>query len=114
MQDQEIYVKINARTNEVLSLLREIISSTPGFRLHAEKEGHRPDLLIFELSENFDQEFKIIESLLASNTVGEVFVTSSKTDSHLLLRALRTGIKEFLEQPLDKEELKGALIRHLS
>ena len=109
MSDQEIYVRISANTTELVNQLREMISSSEGFRLYSEKEANRPDLLIFELSENFDKEFKLIESLLASNAVGEVFVTYSKTESDLLLRALRIGIKGFLSQPLGKEEVKEAL-----
>jgi pilus assembly protein CpaE len=109
MSDQEICVRISVSTAELGKQLRDIISSSEGFRVHSEKEANQPDLLIFELSENFDKEFKLIESLLASNAVGEVFVTYRKAESDLLLRALRIGVKEFLSQPLGKEELKEAL-----
>jgi pilus assembly protein CpaE len=109
MSDQEICVSIGAKTKELVNQLIEIVSSTEGFRLHSEKEANRPDLLIFELSENLDDDFKHIDSLLASNAVEEVFVTSRKMESHLLLRALRIGIKEFLPQPFRKEEVKEAL-----
>lgn len=110
MPDHEIYVRINARTKEMAGRLKEIISSLEGFRIHSEKKPERPDLLIFELSHNFNEEFKLIQSMLTSDAVGEVFVTSSNTDSDLLLRALRAGIKEFLSQPLVEEEVKEALV----
>ena len=65
--------------------------------------------MIFELSEKFDEEFKLLESLLASNAVGEVFVTSQTHDTDLLLKAMRAGAKEFLSQPLNELEVKTAL-----
>jgi pilus assembly protein CpaE len=110
MSNQEICVRIHVKTPELVNQIREVISSTEGFRLYSLKEANRPDLLIFELGENFDEDFKIIESLLASNGVGEVFVTSRKEHAGLLLRALRLGIKEYLSQPLNKEEVKKALL----
>lgn len=109
MSEQDIWVRINARSTELLNQLKEIISSTEGFRLHGQKQEIQPELLIFELSENFEEEFKLIESLSATNGLAEVFVTSTNQDSNLLLSALRLGVKEFLQQPLNKEEVKRAL-----
>lgn len=107
MSEQDIWVRINARSTELLNQLKEIISSTEGFRVHGQKEEAHPELMIFELSENFEEEFKLIES--TANGLAEVFVTSTNQDSNLLLKALRLGIKEFLAQPLNKEEVKRAL-----
>ncbi|RJR32978.1 MAG: cobyrinic acid a,c-diamide synthase [Desulfobacteraceae bacterium] len=109
MVEQDIWVRINAKSTELLNQLKEIISSTEGFRIHGRKEVNKPELLIFELSEDFEEEFKVIESLSAANGLAEIFVTSRKEDSNLLLRALRLGIKEFLPQPLNIEEVKRAL-----
>ena len=52
---------------------------------------------------------QLLESLLASNAVGEVFVTSQTHDTDLLLKAMRAGAKEFLSQPLNELEVKTAL-----
>ena len=51
----------------------------------------------------------MLESLLASNAVGEVFVTSQTHDTDMLLKAMRAGAKEFLSQPLKELEVKTAL-----
>ncbi|RLB95115.1 MAG: hypothetical protein DRH76_08535, partial [Deltaproteobacteria bacterium] len=81
--------------------------NTGGFRLTDPKE--RPDLLIFEPGENFDKEFKDIETLLAADAIGEFFVTSQNQDTDLLLRAMRAGSKEFIKQPLEEREVREAL-----
>jgi pilus assembly protein CpaE len=41
--------------------------------------------------------------------VGEVFVTSRNHDTDLLLRAMRAGTKEFIQQPLNEREIQSAL-----
>lgn len=105
--NQKYSVSIKVRNRQIGKELECIVLAAGGFRRCDPKE--RPDLLIFELSDKFDEEFKLLESLLASNAVGEVFVTSEAPDTNLLLRAMRTGTKEFLAQPLGEMEVKTAL-----
>ena len=107
MMNQKHSVSIKTRNRQIGKELERIVLAAGGFRLCDPKE--RPDLLIFELSEKFDEEFQLIESLLASNAVGEVFVTSEAPDTNLLLRAMRAGTKEFLAQPISEVEVKTAL-----
>jgi len=38
------------------------------------------------LSDKFDEEFKLLHTMLTSGEVGEVFVTSDKKDTDLLLK----------------------------
>ena len=89
--------------------LEAMVLAAGGLRIAAADSGERPELLIFELSDNFHEEFRQLQSLLNSNSVGEVFVTSKIKDADLLLKAIKTGIKEFLSQPLSKAEVGEAL-----
>ena len=107
MDESEIFSEHQGQKQGDRKELERIVRSTGGFRFNDPKE--RPDLLIFELSEKFDEEFKLLESLLASNAMGEVFVTSLTHDTDLLLKAMRAGAKEFLSQPLNELEVKTAL-----
>lgn len=109
MPDQEIFVKVHVKTAGLAEKFRDIISSIEGFKMYSSKSMDRPDLLIFGIGENLDEEFKIIRSLLDSGQVGEVFATSGNTEPDLLLRTFRAGVKEFLPQPLKEEEVKEAL-----
>ena len=107
MVNQKYSVSIKPVSRETGKELERIVLATGGFRLSDPQE--RPDLLFFELSEKFDEEFKLIESLLGANTVSEVFVTSPAHDADLLLKAMRAGAKEFLAQPVNELEVKTAL-----
>jgi pilus assembly protein CpaE len=109
MINKKLSVRIKAKNSDIRRELERMVVSSGGFRLHTPENRERPDLFIFELSENFDEEFKLLQSMLASGEVGEVFVTSDKKDTDLLLKAMRAGTKEFLSQPLDDLEVKAAL-----
>jgi pilus assembly protein CpaE len=109
MINKKISVKIKTENQDLRRELERMVVSAGGFRLHTPENREHPDLFIFELSENFDEEFKLLQSMLASGEAGEVFVTSDKKDTDLLLKAMRAGTKEFLSQPLDDLEVKAAL-----
>jgi len=108
--NKNISVRIKIKSQDLARDMERIILSVGGFQLHTPEDRERPDLLIYELGENVDEEFKLIQSLLASNGVAEVFVTSDKKEADLLLKAMRAGTKEFLHQPLDELEVKDALL----
>ena len=105
--DQKISIRIESRTSGIKKELERIILSMGEFVL-TERKG-RPDLLIYELGDASAEEFQLLQSVVDSDTVGEVFVTSSQPDTDLVLKAMRAGIKEFLPQPLIPQEVKAAL-----
>jgi pilus assembly protein CpaE len=110
VRNQKCSVRIKVKSEGLGKELERIVHAVGGFRLDNPEERHRPDLLIYELGENFDEEFKVLQSLLDSNALTEIFVTSKKRNADLLLKAMRAGIKEFLSQPLDEREVKEALL----
>jgi pilus assembly protein CpaE len=108
--NQQLSVRIKVKSEFLGTELGRIVLTVGGFTIHKPEEKERPDLLIYELGEKVDEEFKLIQSLLASNGVAEVFVTSDKKEADLLLKAMRAGTKEFLHQPLNELEVKSALM----
>jgi pilus assembly protein CpaE len=108
--NQNISVRIKVKNEDLGKELERMVLAVGGFRVHSPDDRERPDLLIYELGENVDEEFKLIQSLLASNGVAEVFVTSDKKEADVLLKAMRAGTKEFLHQPLDELEVQTALL----
>jgi pilus assembly protein CpaE len=107
---QKISVRIKVKSEDLGKELERMVLEAGGFRVHSPNDRDRPDLLIYELGENVDEEFKLIQSLLASNGVAEVFVTSDRKEADVLLKAMRAGTKEFLHQPLDQLEVQTALL----
>jgi pilus assembly protein CpaE len=105
--DQKPSIRIEARNSNIKQELERIILSMGEFILSGRKE--RPDLLIYELGDAPEEEFKLLQSFVESNAVGEIFVTSRQPNTDLLLKAMRAGVKEFFPQPLNVEDVKGAL-----
>jgi pilus assembly protein CpaE len=104
---QKESVSIKARSKLLKKELERMVLTDGSFRLCGPKEPC--DLLIFEVSENFDEELKQLETLLDSSAVGEVFITSEQQNTELLRQAMRIGAKEFLSQPLRESEVRNAM-----
>ncbi|BBO74952.1 transcriptional regulator [Desulfosarcina widdelii] len=107
MIDQKPSISIRLRDRQAQKALEHIVLSAGRYRTSSSKE--RPDLLIVELTDNFEAEFSQIESLLQNNAIGEVFVTAAQHDTALLRQAMRVGAKEFLSLPIDEIEVNNAL-----
>ena len=111
MFTDNIYIKIEAKNINVINKLEQVIRSIDGLQVQSPDDTHRADLLIFELVSDSEKEFQLIESLLNAGTVDEIFLTSENPDQEVLMQAIRTGVKEFLSQPLKEEEVRQALIK---
>jgi pilus assembly protein CpaE len=109
MQNCIFSIKLSLRSQKLSRLLIETIRAIDGFEVHREDNTRKPDLLIFELSEDSKNEMEMIESLLKTNKVGAVFLTAANADPEVLMRAIRIGVKEFFAQPINVGAVKKAL-----
>lgn len=107
-------VRLQIKSQKVREDLREVISSLQGFRLQKLDDPEPGDLLILEIGDDPQEEFQVIHSVQASGAIGEIFVTSSRTEPEILIQALREGVKEFVSQPIKKEEVRNALLKFKS
>jgi pilus assembly protein CpaE len=98
--------------NEVIARqLEEVISSLPGFRIQNAVALGPWDVIILEVSGKGGDEFDFARGALLSGMVKNVFLTSPGIDLNLLKEALVIGAKGFFRQPIDKAEVKGALLK---
>jgi len=104
-------VKLSLKNPAINNELTGIIRRYNGFEILSSGDNRKPDILIFELTENADRDISFIQSLIFEKAVDDVFLTSEISDSKILLKALRIGVREFLPQPIDIEEFKNALQR---
>jgi pilus assembly protein CpaE len=107
--EKKISVKLEIKDPKVKSQFENSLRSVSGFNIQGPTSKDRVDLLIFELGDAIDKEFHFVQDLVSSGEVEEVFFTSGHSDQALLLRAIRTGAREFFSQPIEDEEIKRAL-----
>jgi pilus assembly protein CpaE len=112
MSERNAIIKLQIKDPKSLEMFKDIVGSISGLRLaNGNHNGNYTDLLIYEIGENPHAEFQFINSVQNSSQAGEIFLTSQSTEPEILLEALRVGAKEFLPQPLNREEVKSALIK---
>lgn len=84
-----------------------------GFRCRNSTGALNSDILVMEIGEDLEKEFLLIQDAQKSHPIRDVFLTSSRTESEILLRALRSGAREFFPQPLNLDDFRGALSKFL-
>ena len=104
-----MHVKVETKDQSLTRQLEDIIGSVEGFSVQTSVDTRPADLLIFELGDDTEKDFQVINSLLDVDAIGEVFYTSRHSDPAVLVQAMRTGGKEFFSQPIKEKEVRQAL-----
>jgi pilus assembly protein CpaE len=90
--------------------LHEIVQTVSGIKiLKRSDDSELADLLIYELGTDVDKDFLFILSQIESNSIREVFLISEHLDQDLLLKAIKSGVREFFALPLNGKEISQAL-----
>lgn len=107
-----ITVSIDCRNEAARQTFEEIVSRRRDYLVTKGQGTGVVDMLLLELNETHPQKtFAHIRELLNASPELEVFLTASRTDPQALLEAFRVGVKEFLPQPLTRQEVEPALTR---
>jgi len=107
-----IAVSIDCRNEAARQTFEEIVSRRRDYLITKGQGTGAVDMLLLELDEARPQQtFTHIRNLLSASPNLEVFLTASRTDPQVLLEAFRLGVKEFLSQPLTRQEVEPALLR---
>jgi len=94
---------------EVKNALQGIVEAHPNLQVKDPNNAAVAQLVILELDEDPSESFSFIETVVQAVEGREVFLTSPRTDSQVLLEALRAGAKEFFPQPIQEPEVEIAL-----
>ena len=70
-----------------------------------------PDVAIINIDSDDEKAMTLVESVARSHPGCGIVVVSSRTDGQMILRAMRSGAREFLNSPIQIDELVGALDR---
>ena len=107
-----IAVSIDCRNEAARQTFEEVVSHRRDYLVTKGQGTGTADMLLLELDESRPQQtFSHIGQLLGTAPNLEVFLTASRTDPQLLLEAFRLGVKEFLPQPLTRQDVEPALVR---
>jgi len=110
MPGNKITAALDIKNQKVRRDIEEVISSIEKILVKEFGSNLPFDLLILEIGDDLEKNFRLVQSIQASGQVGEVFLTSSRLEPDLLIKALRTGVKEFIPQPVNKEEVRKILL----
>ena len=107
-----IAVSIDCRNEAVRQTFEEIISRRRDYLVTKGQGTGAVDMLVMELDELRPQQtFGRIRELLNTVPDLEIFVTATRMDPQILLEAFRLGVKEYLPQPLTRQDVDAALAR---
>jgi len=70
-----------------------------------------PDVAIIDIDSDEEKALQLVESVARNHSGCGIVVVSRRTDGQLILRAMRSGAREFLNSPVLIDELMGALDR---
>ena len=113
MTGKGITVSLDIKDESLRGAFEAVLAAQGIFRLHNSEEPGFPQLCILEMDQDPLKTFALIRSILSTTRTTEIFVTSPRMEPAILLEALRTGVKEFIPQPLDRDEFEQALQRCL-
>ena len=109
MAEEKLSVKLEIKDQKLKSQFETALKKVGGFNIQGLTSKERSELLIFELGDNVEKEFLLIQDMLTSGEVGEVFFASSHSDQAVLRQAIRIGAREFFSTPVEDQEIKLAL-----
>jgi pilus assembly protein CpaE len=70
-----------------------------------------PDVAIIDIDSDDEKAMQLVESIAKTHPDTGIVVVSSRTDGQMILRAMRAGAREFLNSPVQIDELVGSLDR---
>lgn len=103
-------VKLEINDTKTSQEFEQVIAQAGGFRKMGSNDG-ACDLLILEIGDDPNATFRHLASIQSANLAKYVFLTSKRTESDILIRALKAGAKEFFTQPIDTVEVTTALLK---
>lgn len=69
----------------------------------------QPQLIIVDLSNDKEDNYKLIEKITTTQKQTKILVTAASYDTDSIIKAMRSGAREFLPKPILKEDLVNTL-----
>jgi len=105
-------VRLEIQNDRVREHFAVVIASMEGFLIQSMHDTMPADLLILEIGDDTAQDFDTLARARATGRAKDFFLTSKNVSPDVLIKALRTGVKELIPQPLNEVELRKALLKY--
>ncbi len=110
MQESIYAVRIQT-DRKTRAIFERTASLVGGCHVLAEDAACPCDLLIIEIGDDPEKELQRLNTIQASGTAREIFLTSESTAPKILINAMRAGVKEFFSQPINVQDVENALLK---
>ncbi len=118
MKNQHTIIIIDSDDNSRLKLKKEIEKSS-AVRLVGETDNltdgiqlindHRPEIIFFDIDYSIDHALSSAEKITQNFPDIALFVTSDHVNPELIRQFMRVGARDFLDKPINNEDLVSAL-----
>lgn len=111
MHTDQLTISLAVRDKKAVRLMHKALEALEGVELKEPGPG-RLGLLVFELGDDPESDFARVLQAVQSGSADDVILCAHNPDPQVLIRAMRSDIKEFLPLPLDADEFAAALERY--
>lgn len=111
MTEKSISIILRAEDGKIWKELVEIISSIEGVRLQDPLDESPCDIFFMEVEENPEKVFSLIQRMKSTGRADHFFLTSRNTNPQVLIQAMRMGVKEFFTQPINRDDVRAAILK---
>lgn len=110
MNNRIIPITLALNDNDERKKLERIIAASYMVRL-ADEDSDDMGVLIYEPGETVEEDLPHIIHALEAGKAEDVYLAGSQADSDILIRAMRSGIREFLQYPIEENDFRAAVMR---
>jgi pilus assembly protein CpaE len=110
MNNRVIPISLAVIDKEQRDRLEKMIGANPMVRLVGE-DAEEMGVLIYEPGDSVEEDMPHIIHALESGQAEDVYLAGNVADPEILIRAMRSGIREYLKFPVDENDLRAAVVR---
>ena len=111
MTEKNISIMLRTENKKLWKELVDIISSIEGVRLQALMDESYWDIFIMDVEGEPDKAFSLIKMMQSTGRAESFFLTSRDANPQILIQAISMGVKGFFPQPINREDVKAAILK---
>lgn len=110
MDNRVIPITLALNSAEQRKRIQQMIANNYMVRL-MDDDADEMGVLIYEPGDSVDEDLPHIIQALESGQAEDVYLAGDNADPNILIRAMRSGIREFLQYPVEENDFRAAIMR---